>query len=62
MRIYLPEKVNNTFKGRKILLSTENVVNNCFLIWLFINKLNFPTFAFVVKVMFNLRTSFSNCY
>ena len=40
MRIYLPEKViihqgrlaevNICFKGRSILMSTENEVNNCF--------------------------------
>ena len=30
IRIYLPEKVNITFKGKKILLSTEIEVNNSF--------------------------------
>ena len=41
------KKVNITFKGRLILMSTENKS---------IHDRIFSTFTFVVEVMFNLRT------
>ena len=51
MRIYLPEKVII----HRALMSTEIELNNCFVIWLYIQERKFSTFTFVVEVMFNLQ-------
>ena len=37
-------------------MSSEIEVNYCYFIWLFNYEWKFPTFTYVVEVMFNLRT------